>query len=205
MEFLQTIFGFSNWIQILSLVSGVVYMTLQVIQNKWMWYFGMLTAGSALIVSLVNFSDGAWAPLWAQVGLNSYFFTMDIVGIFSWRRISKENPNHNITMKKLKRKSVLKYGIGIMLGAPLFCVLFSLTNDPNPVAEGISFALSITAQIMLARMHVEQWFMWMAADIIAIIIFAGEGAWGMVALYYAYMVSGFFGIYWWRQHGTLIE
>ena len=48
----------SPWIQILSLVSGIVYMVLQIFQHKWMWYVNLVTAGAALLVALANRSDG---------------------------------------------------------------------------------------------------------------------------------------------------
>lgn len=205
-EFLQSVFEYTSWIQIFSLVSGVIYCLMQVVQHKWMWYFGLMTAGAALIVAIINFdSTGAWAPLWAQFILNSYFFLMDIVGIFSWRKIRSREGAQAVNIVKLERKSVLRYGAGLMILTPVICLIFAFTNDPDPVAEGISFGLSIVAQLMLTRSHIEQWFMWMAADIVAIIVYSGQGAWWMVGLYYCYILSAFFGVYYWRQHGAHLK
>ena len=204
-ELLSSISGWSNWIQALSLVSGIVYMVMQIFQHKWMWYFGLVTAGAALVVALTNVGEGGvWAPLWAQVLLNGYFFIMDFVGIVSWKKIALKS-NGQLHIVRLPRKHVLLYGIALFLGVPALCVLFSLTNDPSPVVEGLSFGLSILAQIFLTKSHLEQWYLWIVADIVAIIIYATQGAWFMVGLYWCYTANAFVGIWYWRNHGKYVE
>ena len=203
--FLELCSDCSFWVQAFSLITGIVYMVMQVTQHRWMWYFGIFTAAAALVVALSNCTEaGEWAPLWAQVMLNSYFLAMDIVGIFKWRKIESRTGDalHIVPMPKNR---VLAYALIALVGGPVLCLLFSLTNDPAPVAEGISFCLSIIAQIMLTRSHLEQWFVWMAADLVCIIIYAEQGAWWMVGLYYAYLLNSCIGVYYWRRHGTYVR
>ena len=198
------LYGISPVIQIVSLVTGIVFMVMQSLQYKWMWYFGLVTSGTALVVSLVNMNEGpVWAPLWAQVAMNAYFFVMDIVGIFSWRRIGKGSDS-TVHIVALSRRRMAFYGLMALIAAPLVCFLLSFTNDPEPVADGVSFTLSIVAQIMLTRSYLEQWYLWMAADVIAILVFASQGAWWMVALYVCYIVNSVFGVYYWRRHGKYV-
>ena len=206
---MQDIFNFlaanSSWIQIFSLATGIIYMVMQVFQHKWMWYFGLFTAGAALLVSLFNRDDaGLWAPLWAQVAINAYFFTMDVVGIFSWKRI-ENGSDGALHLVKLSRKAMTMFLSTALLAGPVLCFLLSLTNDPQPVADGISMTLSIIAQIMLTRSNLEQWYMWMAADSVAIIVYASQKDWWMVALYYCYLVNCVIGINHWRNKGTWVE
>ena len=203
MEILGGLYAVSDWIQILSLATGIIYMVMQVFQHKWMWYLGLCTAGAACIVTLVNFEDGVWAPLWAQVALNAYFVVMDLVGIRSWRKLG-EKSGGELHVVKLPRIAVLTYGIALVALAPLMIWLLSLTNDPEPFADGLTFALSIVAQLMLTRSHLEQWFVWIAADLMAINVYAGTSNWWMVALYACYTINAFVGIYWWREKGKYI-
>lgn len=203
--FIEFCAQYSHWVQLLSLATGLVFMVMQVFQHRWMWYFGIATSTAAMLVTLCNFTaDGLWAPLWAQVMLNVYFLSMDIVGIFSWKKI-ESHTDAKVHVIVLPRKHILIYGACGLVGAPLLCLLFSLTNDPDPIAEGLSFTMSIIAQIMLTRSYMEQWYMWIAADLLAISIYAGQGAWWMVALYYAYTANACLGIYYWRQHATYLR
>lgn len=200
------LYGISPIIQIISLVTGIVFMVMQSLQYKWMWYLGLLTSGTALVVSLVNMNEGAvWAPLWAQVAMNGYFFAMDVVGIFSWKKFEEAGSGSAVHIVRLPRGHIPYYVLAIVLATPLVCFLLSLTNDPEPVADGVSFALSIVAQIMLTRSYIEQWYLWMAADVIAIMVFASQGAWWMVALYGCYIVNAVFGVNYWKKHGQYVS
>lgn len=205
MELLRNIFAVSDWVQILSLVAGIVFMIMQVIQHKWMWYFGICTAGAACIVGLTNFSEsGVWAPLWAQTALNAYFLVMDIVGIFRWKKIHSKSESDEVHLVKLRGKDIALLGSGLAVLVPLVIFLLSKTNDPAPFTDGLSFSLSIIAQIMLTRSYLEQWYVWIAADLVAITVYASQSAWWMVALYVCYTINAVVGVIYWRKHGKYV-
>jgi len=196
----------SFWIQMLSMASGIVFMIMQVIQHKWVWYFGLVTSGAAFLVALANFNDtGTWAPLWAQVLLNAYFFIMDIYGIFSWKTISKRSGDDRIHIVRISRKAGLLYAAALIVAIPLLSWLLSHTNDPAPVAEGIAFAFSVVAQVMLTRSHIWQFGMWVAGNIVSIGIFISQGIWGMTALYCLYICNSVVGLIHWHRKGVYVD
>lgn len=194
----------SGWIQIVALVVGVLYMVLQVIQSRWMWYADFVTCIAALLVALSNFKDGSWAPLWAQVLVNTYFFTMAVIGIFHWRRLSEESGG-KLHVLKLSPNVIKIAALAVLVGGPVVCYILSVTNDPAPVADGISLVISIVAAWFLTRSHIEQWWLWMGADLVAIVVYAEQTAWGMVALYYCYVVSAVVGMIHWRRNAVYID
>jgi nicotinamide mononucleotide transporter len=188
----------ANWIQIFSLATGIVYLVMQIFQHRLMWYFNLLTAGSALLIAL---SGSAWA----QVFMNSYFLVMAVVGIFRWRKLRSEAGIGHIHVVGLTYRAVNPAIAVVLLGGPLLCFILSMTNDPNPIADGLSMTLSIVAAWFLTRSHKEQWILWVAADLLVIVVYAGMGAWWMVGLYYCYIVSSCFGYYRWHTRGVRID
>ena len=194
----------SPWIQIISLVSGIVYMVMQIFQHKWMWYLCLVTATAALLVALSNRSEGEWAPLWAQVLMNAYFDLTALIGIVRWKRLN-EHSEGKMHIVPLKRPEVVRASIfGVVLAAALVTVLH-FTNDPAPLPDGLSLTLSVIAAWFLMKSHVEQYYLWITADLIVIVLYAGQGAWWMVALYVCYIVSSVIGIRHWRKNGVVIE
>ena len=193
-----------QFVQIFALVTGVVYMILQIFQNRLMWYVDLLTAGAALMIALFNSDSGSWAPLWAQAAMNSYFIVMAVIGIFTWKRYSKLSDGA-LHVVRLHRKEGVTSAIFALAGAPLLCLILSLTNDPEPFADGLSMTFSIIAAWFLTRSHVEQWVMWIIADLLVIVLYANQGAWWMVALYYCYIISSVIGYTHWRKNGTYVE
>lgn len=194
----------SGWMQTVALVVGVVYMILQVFQSRWMWYADFVTCIAALLVAFSNFSEGSWAPLWAQVIVNTYFFTMAVIGIFRWRKLREESQGR-IHVLKLAPGVIRIAALMVLVGGPLVCYLLSVTNDPAPVADGICLVVSIVAAWFLTRSHIEQWWLWMGADLVAVVIYSEQGAWGMVGLYYCYIVSAVIGIIHWRRNAVYID
>jgi len=206
-DILSWVWSYSSWIQILSLTTGIAFMVMQTLQFKWMWYFGLITSGAAVIVALVNHNgDGAvWAPLWAQVAMNSYFFVMDIVGIFNWRRIEQSTGKDVVHVARMTRRQFFTYFSAAVVGMPIVYALLSLTNDPEPLIDAIVFTLSILAQLMLTKSFLEQWALWMLADAVAIMLYASQGAWWMMLLYGCYIANAFVGVWYWRKYGVRIE
>ena len=194
----------SGWLQIVALAVGVFYMVLQIFQSRWMWYADFITCIAALLVAFSNFDNGSWAPLWAQVALNTYFITMAAIGIFRWRQLSEQSGGR-MHILKLSPHVIRIAAVIVLAGGPLLCCLLSVTNDPAPVADGICLIISIVAAWFLTRSHIEQWWMWMGADLIAIVIYAEQDAWWMVALYYCYVVSSVIGMVHWRRNAVYIE
>ncbi|MCQ2180745.1 MAG: nicotinamide riboside transporter PnuC [Bacteroidales bacterium] len=190
-------------IQLISLVSGVIYMIMQVVQHRWMWYLNLLTCTSALIVSAANFNDGVWGPLWAQVILNAYFIVMSVVGIVNWKKLEHKSGGQLHLVKLTRRESVTAIAAGLV-GTPAICLLFSLTNDPSPIADGLSFSFSILAAWMLSYSHIENWHLWIAADIVTVYLFASQGDWWMSLLYACYVVSAVIGLVHWRRSGIYV-
>lgn len=193
-------------IQVFALVTGIIYMVLQIFQNKWMWYFDLFTASAACCVALINRTpEGVWAPLWAQVLQNAYFFTMAVIGIYTWRRYSMKTAYGRLHIVRLTLKEALIAVAVILAGIPLAYRLLLLTNDMFPFLDGASMVLSLIAAWFLTKSHLEQWFMWIAADILIIILYSQLHAWWMVALYGCYIASSIVGIIHWRRNGDYIR
>lgn len=181
-----------NVIEIFTLVTGLVFIIMQIMQHKYMWYMNIVTAAGALVIALAS-------RFWANAALQAYFIVMAIVGIIKWKRLRSGEKNEYIHVVKMPR-SILGISAAItVLGGSLIYFILLRTNDPNPVADAISFILSIVAAWWLARSYIEEWIMWIIADGVALWLYASQAHWGMFALYVCYIISSFIGIVHWRN------
>ncbi|MCQ2174687.1 MAG: nicotinamide riboside transporter PnuC [Bacteroidales bacterium] len=196
-----------DWLQILqifTLVTGVIYMIMQIVQHKLMWYFNIMTASGALVAAMTLRVDGVWSPLWAQVALNSYFLTMSFVGIVQWKKL-KGARDEKLTTVRLG-KGILLAGIAIVLiGAPVIWKLLTFTSDRYPLMDAISLSFSAVAAWWLTRKHAEEWYCWIIADILVVIMYAMAASWWMMLLYVAYTVSSVAGLIHWKKKGVVID
>ena len=68
-----------DFLGIFTLVTGVLFLILEIRQSNWMWAFQLLSAAAAM----VSFFMGG---LYASSALNLYYVVMAFVGFRQWRR-----------------------------------------------------------------------------------------------------------------------
>lgn len=189
-------------LEIVALVAGLAYMILQVLQKHYMWYFNLVTAAASLAVTIMN-------RLWASSALNLYFIITSVIGIFTWRALAKKDKEASggketdrIRLIKLKMPAVLiSAAIAIAGGVGVYFLLVH-THDASPVADASTMILSVIAAWWLTRPYVEQWLVWLVADLIAVAMYASQGLWGMTALFSMYIISCVVGYAHWRKKGV---
>jgi nicotinamide mononucleotide transporter len=149
-----------NFYDITGFLTGVICVWLTVRQNIWNWPWGILNSG----IFLVSFLT---VGLYADSALQIVYVILGFYGWWAWLRggpAKKELP--------MSRMS-LRTGIGVVTFVALATWLFStvLANQLGstvPFWDGITTALSLAAQFLLTRKIFENWFFWIAADLIYI-------------------------------------
>jgi nicotinamide mononucleotide transporter len=61
-------------IEIFALVTGIVYVVLEILQKNAMWVIGILTGAACAF-------EFAVTHVWASMGLNLYYVAMSVVGL----------------------------------------------------------------------------------------------------------------------------
>lgn len=191
-------------LEIVALVAGIAYMALQVVQNRYMWYFNLVTAAASMAVTIIN-------HLWASAALNLYFITTSVIGILSWKALARKDRENNggkeedrIRLVRLTWPAGLVSAAVAVVGGVGVYFLLRYTHDPSPVADAATMILSIIAAWWLTRPYIEQWYVWLAADIVAVIMYASQGLWGMTALFTLYVASCVVGYIHWRKQGVYV-
>ena len=114
------------------------------------------------------------------------------------RRRDGETERLNVTRITLKTSLILS-AVFILLYFLMWFVLSKLTDSPVPEWDSFITSLSVVATWMLARKIYEHWFLWIAVNAAAMIIFTARGLYPTAVLYLVYFVMSFAGIKAWRR------
>lgn len=185
-------------LQTSALATGIVFMVLQVLQHKWMWYFNLATSVTALAVTLMS-------SLWASAALNTYFIVMSVIGIFSWKKLAQKDEGRD--RLRLVRPTVKMLIASILIAAVLFVAVWKIllvTKDSSPLLDSLTLILSALATWWLTKSYKEQWYVWIVADTIALTMYVSQGLWGMAALFFFYVVSSVIGLVHWQKKGIYV-
>ncbi len=189
--------------EIFTLVTGIIYMILEIRHHRFMWVVGVLTSAAAM---WVFFRQG----LYASFGLNTYYLVTAFIGLWHWTRDSrrlevKENlvENDVIVLNRLSLKTALLSLVFVIAGIFALAWVMELVENPMSYLDSAVTVLSIVATWWLVKSYIEQWWLWILADTLSTILCLTQGMWWMAVLYAAYTVSAFVGLGYWRKHGTM--
>jgi nicotinamide mononucleotide transporter len=77
--------------------------------------------------------------------------------------------------------------------------LLHLTDSPVPYLDAVSTSLSIVATWMLARKILENWLLWIVADLISTGLYIYKGLWPTTVLFLVYTVLAVVGYFQWKR------
>ncbi len=190
--------------EIFTLVTGVIYIILEIRQKNLMWVVGILTSVAAM---WVFFRQG----LYASFGLNTYYLVTSLVGLWQWRKdMDKVSGDPDapedgcIRLKRLSFKTLVLSALAVVAGTVALAYLMELLENPMSYLDSAVAVLSAVATWWLVRCYIQQWWLWIAADTVSTILCASQGLWWMAVLYAAYSISAVIGYIHWKKHGRYI-
>ena len=202
-----------DFMEIFTLVTGVIYIILEIRQKSLMWAVGVLTSIAAMVVF---FRQG----LYASFGLNTYYLLMSFIGLWQWSRDRKklgadapsvpdvpdEKPvkADEIHLNRLSVKTIVISAIITVIGIFAISRLMEWLENPMSWMDASIAVLSAVATWWLAKAYLEQWWIWIIADILSTVMCCISGLWWMAALYGAYTVSAIIGLLHWKRRGVVV-
>lgn len=192
-------------LEIFTLVTGIIYIILEIRQKNAMWIVGILTSIAAMAVF---FRMG----LYASFGLNTYYLITSFIGLWQWRKDkSMIDSSASIHINRLTRKTVIAsiavtvIGIcALTMGMELMSSM-GFKENPMSVLDASVAVLSAVATWWLVRAHLEQWWLWIVADTLSVILCLTQGMWWMALLYIMYVIAAAIGLIHWKKHGEYVH
>ena len=183
-----------TWIEILGFVTGAVSVAFAVRESAWNWPVG--------IANNVFFFILFWkAKLYADALLQVVYVIISIYGWWNWLRGGAGHSKLPVT-KTRARTGLLLFLVTALSTAAMTFVLHRFTDSQVPLWDGVTTALSLTAQYMLSSKLLENWWVWMTADVIYILLYCYKSLYltGILyAVFFAMCIAGYAG---WRRSST---
>ena len=193
-----------DFMQIFTLVTGVIYIVLEIRQKNFMWVVGIATSVAAM---WVFFRQG----LYASFGLNTYYLVTSFIGLWQWRKAKagmaeamETEDADAVHLHRLSWRTVLVSLAVAVAGIFALAKLMELLENPMSYLDAAVAVLSAVATWWLVRSYIEQWWLWIVADTLSTILCATQGMWWMAALYAAYTLSAVYGYVHWKRKGLYI-
>ncbi|MEA4867166.1 Nicotinamide riboside transporter PnuC [bioreactor metagenome] len=188
-----------NYAEILGAFGGFLYVILEIKQNRYMWIVGGI---SALVYMTIFYNSS----LFASVGLQGYYVIASIYGWFKWNSVDSDGnvptPSVNPLAGKKVFFSVAAATVGFLI---LWHILSNYTDNPMPFTDALIASLSMLATYWVTNKFIQHWFLWIAADILAVWMYLSQDLYATVILYFIYIFAAVAGWLHWRKFPRVLN
>jgi len=180
-----------TWTELLGFITGAICVWLQVKENVWNWPAGI---ANNIFYIVVFWHSG----LYADSLLQWFYMSISLYGWWNWLRGGAAHSRLAIT--RTSRAGMMVYAFVTAAGTVLFySLLRRYTKSTVPFWDGLTTAMSLTAQYMLTRKVIENWWWWIAVDVIYIALYAYKRLFLTSVLYAIFLAMCIVGLREWRR------
>jgi nicotinamide mononucleotide transporter len=179
-----------NLLEIAGFVTGALSVWLAVRQNPWNWPFGVANA----VCFLVLFWE---ARLYGDMALQVLFIAICLLGWYRWLFGGEGHSRLRVTHIGA-RDAIVYTCVGVAATAAFTPYLRSV-GDASPLLDALTTVLSVEAQYLMTRKVIEHWWVWMAADIIYIHLYASRNLYLTSLLYVVFFAMCAVGLRDWLR------
>lgn len=189
--------NFAEWVKALEWVAaglGVINIALLVFRSQWNFAFAIASVSLYVFI----FFD---SRLYAESGLQVFFILANVWGWLVWRRsLNAREDESRVAVRWLDwRSRIIWLTVTVALSLNLGWLMHKYTNAAMPFADSVIAGASVAAQILLGYRRIENWVLWIAIDVAAVLLYIDRGLYPTAGLYGGMLVMSIFGLKEWIE------
>lgn len=182
---------FAPWTEALGATTGVVCVWLAARSDFWTWPVGIANN----LLYLVVFWQ---SRIYADSLLQLVYVAISLYGIWRWRSGRGEFAVRPVERVGAAEKWTVLAVVAAL--AVVFALLLARWSDSDvPWADGLTTALSLGAQWLMSRRMLENWWVWIVADVIYVPLYLYKGLQVTAGLYAVFLLLCISGLIEWRR------
>ncbi len=156
-----------TWLEAVAVFFGIASVLYSMREHIWVYPSGII---STLIYVWICFQF----KLYADMGINAYYFSMSIYGWYVWSHPKKDQKILPVTWLKPK---AWFYSLLIFLASyiVLVYVLINHTDSDVPYWDSFTTASAFVGMWLMAKKKVENWIFWIITDLVSVPLYFYKG------------------------------
>lgn len=180
-----------SWTEATGFALGAWCVWLIVKEHIWNWPIGIAQCAFYIVVF--------WnAGLYADAMLQLVYIALGVLGWYWWLHGGSERTSLHVTQVPALAVPAL-LAVTVAGTGFLAALLARVTDSTVPFWDALTTVLSLVAQFMLSRKWLENWYVWIAADVVYVGLYMYKGLLLTTALYVGFMALCVAGVLRWRR------
>ena len=177
----------------IAVACGIANIVLTVRQNIWCWPVGVVMVSLYIYIFFE-------AKLYSDAGLNVFFLVMQFYGWYQWTRGPVEHSRSLSAVTSLTTRGWILTTAGVLGGtAALGTTMHRLTDAALPYPDAFTTMLSVFAQFMMTRKILDNWTVWIIADVVYVGVYTSKALYWTAGLYVIFLGLCIEGYREWRH------
>ena len=182
-----------DWLDIVTTVLGLLYIWLEYRAHIALWVVGIVMPALDVVL---YYNHG----LYGDAGMAVYYTLAACYGLFIWKFKKTRKLKQSLPIIHMPRRQYLPATVFFFVAwTAVYYVLTTWTDSTVPLLDSFTNALSFVGMWALARKYLEQWFFWIAVDVVCTALYVQKGIPFKAALYGLYVVIAVLGYFKWKQ------
>lgn len=184
-------------VALVSAVCGISY-TILAGKGKISCYIFGLTG--TLCYSYIAFQNALYGNLFLYM---FYYFPMQILGIFKWKKHLKRD-TQEIVKTKLKPDERIIYTILAILFSIILSFVLKKTGDATPFIDAVTTVFSVLGLILTVKRCIEQWYVWFVVNVLSVFMWIeaymnGSNCFATILMWATYVVLSVYFLFTWKK------
>ena len=182
----------TGWLEWCGVFTGILCVWLAAKNNIYNWPIAIIS----VLIYIVIFYE---SKLYADMGLQFYFFAMNLYGWYFWSRNKSSGESSSPVLWITKNEVMLSILGVIIFTSVLGFLLKQHTDAAFPFIDSFCTACSLIAQIFLARKVLQNWLIWIFVDLIYVGVYVSKGLYATAIMYALYVYIASKGYFDWKK------
>ncbi len=184
----------TTWLEVIAVLFGLLSV----------WYAkkeNILVFPTGIISVLIYVYICLFAGLYADMGINAFYFVMSVYGWYKWTR--KYQGDHYIPITKNSPKGhLISIGGTIIFFFILRYFLTNFTDSTVPNWDSVTTAIFLIGMWLMALKKIENWIFWIIGDLISIPLYFHKGLLLTSFQFTVFLIIAVMGYVEWRKKLT---
>lgn len=186
----------TGWLQIITSVTGVIYISLIAKENKYGYLFAVT---NVILYAILTWQRGLFGTAVFNI---AYSLPILVYGYIFWNKNQGKNKGN---IKRMNNNDKVKVGVaGILTIMIYYFIALYVFKINNAFVDAIIVAFSFIGNVLMAKKYIEQWYVFICLNIINIVF------WGitaitdtnfiaLIAMYIIYLINNVIGVFAWKN------
>lgn len=174
----------------LGFVTGAACVYLVVKENVWNFPVGI--ANNVFFLALF-----AGARLYGDAALQVVYVALGLQGWYLWLRGGRGHTA--LAVSRAPRRLLAGVAVFVVAGTAALTPALRAAGDSAPLLDALTTVLSLAAQYLLNRKVIENWLLWITADVLYVYLYLARGLQLTAVLYFVFLCLCVAGLLSWRR------